>query len=160
MDKSPVIADTLISAYKRINGARETALARFDMDMTAFKLQLMHAFGLEVGDEVTLHIHDYREDSCGCFIVAREVKCYVTAICIYESEYQPTFLAPTVVMKDKRGKLKKKNYNYNQFCSWTLVKDGKVLIDHPRESEIIECKYTQEQIDKIRHIYQTEQGQG
>lgn len=118
------------------------------------KAGLMKDFNFEVGEEVILHLLEYRDDRVGCFQAEQKVTCYITGIVIMDP-YDGTdnfFLAPVTHMKGSNKKLKAKPMHYNEYCSWKLYrKDGvkPVLFSTP-ESIIIEGKYTEASLATTR----------
>lgn len=128
-------------------------------ELDSFKnYQILEDLGLEVGDKVVLKLLEYRDDRVHCFQVEKETICFIDKIfVINDSEIGKSFLAPSLKFKDKKGNLKKTVVNYSRFLSWELYKDNELIMEYKSEQIIIDGTYTEEEINKIRERYKTEQ---
>lgn len=151
-----VKADADIKAH-----AKRTKLQQLELEVKLEKMRLtiMDRMKLKAGDEVKLHIIEYRDDTVFCLAAEQWATCFITDVTIMkryyddnsaEDELEP-FIAPVLHTKDRIGQLKKKPISNNWYCSWELYgKNDKLLMFHRPKSVIIEGKYTPEELEARR----------
>jgi hypothetical protein len=101
--------------------------------------------GLKPLDAVTLEIHEYRDDRISCFAVAQTVECFLKEIG-YTIEDEKIILVPTLLKK----KNSKRAICFPSFMSWTLKKDGSIILEHVAKQHIIPEKYSEASLESIR----------
>jgi hypothetical protein len=109
------------------------------------KSDVLSQLGFRIGDPVTLEIHEYRDDRIHCFAVAQTAECFIHGVTLKTDEKNNNFLAPILKKKDK-----KRAIYHNDYLSWDLKKDGKVILSHRAEQVIIPDAYTEKQISDYR----------
>lgn len=122
------------------------------------KSGLLKKMGLTPGDAVTMVFKEHRDDSVSCFQAEQSVDCFITDVHVIEhygsdADKEKRFLAPILKMKDKKGKLKAKSINYNEYLTWMLFdKNGKMILMNTPEQVIIPGKYTEEELVRVRAV--------
>jgi hypothetical protein len=110
------------------------------------KSDILSQLGFRIGDKVTLQLFEYRDDRIHCFQVAQEGECIIHGVKVARfSDDKVKFLTP-VLKRENR----KKEINFNEYLSWDLKKDGKVILSHRAEQVIIPETYTEEQIAEFK----------
>jgi len=99
----------------------------------------LESMGLKPGDKVTIRLHEYQDDSIHCFQTAQECECYI---------FGSYGLDNDLLILRKKGK--KKELRFNQFISWDLIHDGKVVWSRINPQNIIPGTYTDEELARIR----------
>jgi hypothetical protein len=109
------------------------------------KSDVLSQLGFRLGDPVTLEIFEYRDDRVHCFAVAQTAECFIHGVTLKTDEKNENFLAPILKKKDK-----KRAIYHNDYLSWDLKKDGKVILSHRADQVIIPKTYTEDQINDYR----------
>ncbi len=149
MDTRYIIRD-ITSTFDKIKAAEEEYEQKkilLGKELEDKKSKILSYLGFEIGDPVTLEIYEYRDDRINCFSVAQTAECFIHGVTLKTDEKGINFLAPILRKKDR-----KKNIYHNDYLSWDLKKDGKVILSHRAEEHIIPNKYTPEKVKEIRKI--------
>jgi hypothetical protein len=158
----------ILSSIKELEAVRarqiESHMALMDnLEKQKKNLQdnLLANCGLNEGDIVTLKLYEHRDDTVSCFQTAREVDLRISRIYIQKNwdeskhmfTYDDAFLCPVLhapLKSGKSGSYKKTPYAFNQFLHWELYKDGRLVMGYKSEQKIIEDKYTEEELIRLR----------
>lgn len=124
--------------------SKKTACEKY---IDLLKSKMLSSLGLSEGDAVTLEIHEYREDKVHCFAAAQTIECFIKSVELHlPNKYAPeTYMYP-LLLKNKKAK---RTFSCLFQHSWTLKKDGKIILEHIKESQIIPGTYTKEEIAEI-----------
>ena len=109
------------------------------------KSDILEQLGFRLGDQVTLEIFEYRDDSIHCFAVAQTAECFIHGVVLKTDERKVNFLAPILKKKDR-----KRVIYHNDYLNWDLKKDGKIILSHRGEERIIPGTYTEEKLESLR----------
>ena len=108
------------------------------------KSDILSQLGFRIGDKVTLHLFEHRDDRVHCFQVEQSAECYIHGV-KFSNFTDDKFLAPVLRKKDR-----KKDIHFNQFLDWDLINDGKVVLSHRSEHYDFPKTYTEEQLRETR----------
>jgi hypothetical protein len=147
MDTRYIIRD-ITSTYDKIRAAEEEHEQKkilLEKELEDKKSKILSYLGFEIGDLVTLEIYEHRDDRVHCFAVAQTAECFIHGVTLKTDEKGINFLAPVLRKKDR-----KKNIYHNDYLSWDLKKDGKVVLSHRAEQVIIPKTYTEEKLESLR----------
>lgn len=131
--------------------AKKTACEKY---IDLLKSKMLPSLGLSEGDAVTLEIHEYREDKVHCFAVAQTVECFIKDVQLHmPNKYDTELYLKPLLLKTKKAKRTFGNYIH----SWTLKKDGKVILEHVKKSDIIPGTYKEEELEAYRtRLYESQ----
>jgi len=94
----------------------------------------LSSLGLAKGDKVTLHLHEWRNDTIHCFQVDQKCDCIL----------QGLQKGVPILTKGK------KEIRFRSSSAWSLLKDGIVYLEHIEHQTILPNTYTDEQLARLR----------
>jgi hypothetical protein len=148
METNKKIIRSLEESLMKIKNAEHEYLQKkvlLEKELEDKKSDILSALGFRLGDQVTLEIFEYRDDRIHCFAVPQTAECFIHGVVLKTDEKKQSFLAPILKKKDR-----KRAIYHNDYLSWDLKKDGKVILSHRAEQHIIPDTYTEAQLNEYR----------